>query len=322
MTSSIIIRINEGKYKREVEFPDIDFSQGGVLIDLISLKVKCPVCHAHLMDKDNLIDNEPGVKLNIYINDKKGTIWLSSIYGSYNYHSDIDIPENEVGVFECPHCKSQIMSDKKCEECSSPLVQLNLLDGGKVHICSKAGCKNHSVEFQDINTALGHLYQDFSYHGDRTKNIKIIKRPEKLEKKELQRRDKEIIMSGTYLQSFCPHCKRSLIENNMLKFRIEKDNKEKGYLLLSPYLNIFSHKSTIRLPEKKKVKDIRCWHCDTSLIEKEVRCPLCNSEVAKIAVAAMSKMIDFYICSKKGCTWHGLSDEDLKFIMFEDSEEW
>ena len=50
--------------------------------------------------------------------------------------------------------------------------------------------------------------------------------------------------------------------------------------------------------------------------------PKCDSEIARISVAAMSKMKDFYICSKKGCTWHGLSDEDLKYIIFEDSEEW
>ena len=120
----------------------------------------------------------------------------------------------------------------------------------------------------------------------------------------------------------CPHCKKGLIENNMLKFKIEKDDGKIGYLLLSPYLNVFSHKSTIRLPEKKAVKAIKCWHCESSLIEKDKKCPKCGSEIARISVAAMSKMIDFYICSKKGCTWHGLSDEDLKYIIIEDSEEW
>ena len=292
------------------------------MLDIISVKVKCPVCHASLMDDKNLIDNEPGVKLTIYINDKKGNIWLSSIYGSYNFRSDIDIPDNKIGVFECSHCKTQIPSEKNCDICSSPLIQLNLIDGGLVNFCSKVGCENHSVEFQDLKTALGHFYEDFSYHGNSMKNITIIKRPDKTKKDQVINDDREIIMSGTYLQSFCPHCKKSLIENNMLKLKIEKDNNEIGYLLLSPYLNVFSHKSTIRLPEKKTVKAIKCWHCDSNLIEKMKKCPKCNSEIARIAVAAMSKMIDFYICSKKGCTWHGLSDEDLKYIIIEDSEEW
>ena len=292
------------------------------MLDLISLKVKCPNCHTSLMDEQNPIDNEPGVKLKISINDKIGTIWLSSIYGSYNFHSDIEIPEDKTGIFACPHCETKIISEKKCEVCSSPLIHLNLLDGGKVNFCSKAGCKNHSVEFQDLKTALGHIYEDFSYHGSRTKNIKIKKNPEQKRKEQLKKDDRETIDSGTFLQSFCPHCKKSLIENNMLKFKIEKNDKESGYLLLSPYLNIFTHKSTIRLPEKKAVKQIKCRYCDKSLLVKDKKCPKCDSEVAKIAVAAMSKMIDFYICSKKGCTWHGLSDEDFKYIIFEDSEEW
>ena len=291
------------------------------MLDLISLQVKCPICHKSLMYEENLVDNKPAVKLKIAIDSKKGTIWLSSIYGSYNFHSDIDVPEGKIATFECPHCKSQIPSEKKCEKCSSPLIHLYLLDGGKVNICSKAGCKNHSVEFQDFKTALNHVYRDFSYLS-KTSNIQIMKKTGKVKEKTQIKDDKEIITSGTYLQTFCPHCKKSLIENNMLKFKIEKDNGEIGFLLLSPYLNVFSHKSTIRLPEKKAMKEIKCWHCESSLMEKDKKCPQCGSEIARIFVAAMSKMTDFYICSKKGCTWHGLSDEDLKYIIIEDSEEW
>jgi hypothetical protein len=33
-------------------------------------------------------------------------------------------------------------------------------------------------------------------------------------------------------------------------------------------------------------------------------------------------MIDFFVCAKKGCTWHGLSKEDLDEIRLEDSMEW
>lgn len=172
------------------------------MLDLISLKIKCPICHTSLMDNDNLVDNQPGVKMKIHINNQKGTIWLSSIYGSYNFHSDIEIPEDEIGIFECPYCTNQIISNKKCTECSSPLVQLYLLDGGKISICSKAGCKNHSVEFQDLKTDLNHIYQDFSYRGSSTRNIEILKRPEKSIKEKLKKTDREIIISGTYCNPF------------------------------------------------------------------------------------------------------------------------
>jgi len=70
------------------------------------------------------------------------------------------------------------------------------------------------------------------------------------------------------------------------------------------------------------VKDLKCPHCTKSLIQLDQKCPRCNSDVAKLKVAAMSKMIDFFICAKKGCTWHGLSDDDLQDIILEDSPEW
>jgi len=133
---------------------------------------------------------------------------------------------------------------------------------------------------------------------------------------------KEIITSGTFLRSYCPHCERGLIEDNKLKLTVVKDSGEKGQLLLSPYLNVFISKSTISIPDKSVVKDLKCPHCTKSLIQRDQRCPRCGSEIAKIKIAAMSKMIDFYICAKKGCVWHGLSDDDIQDIILEDSEEW
>ncbi|MBN1389437.1 MAG: hypothetical protein JXA22_02230 [Candidatus Thermoplasmatota archaeon] len=132
---------------------------------------------------------------------------------------------------------------------------------------------------------------------------------------------KEIITSGTFLRSYCPYCENSLTVGNNLKLIIIEDGK-KGQLMLSPYLNVFISKSTITIPERSVATDLKCPHCSKSLIQKEQRCPRCNSEIARIKVAAMSKMIDFFICAKKGCTWHGLSDEDIQDIILEDSEEW
>jgi rRNA maturation endonuclease Nob1 len=51
-------------------------------------------------------------------------------------------------------------------------------------------------------------------------------------------------------------------------------------------------------------------------------CEKCGSPVAMIAISARSKLIDFYICSKKGCRWHGLSEDDIEEIKLEDSLEW
>lgn len=284
--------------------------------ELISLKLKCPVCGKSLMDKEHLVDNEPSISLNVKIADQSGEIHLSSIYGSYNYTTNIDMPKGEVAEFFCPHCKSLITSDAECLTCSAPMVPFYLDMGGKVAICSRSGCKNHFVEFEDLSVALRKLYQEYGLAGkDNFKPDREITRIEQpVDEK------KEILESGTFLNSYCPHCHKSLIEDNMLKLKIH--NGEEGFLLLSPYLNVFTSKSTIFLEEDKTLKDIRCWHCNKSLIPVNKSCGKCGSDVVKIEVTARTKLVDFYICTKKGCRWHGLSEDDYYDIRLQDSLEW
>ncbi len=289
------------------------------MYELMSLKLKCPECNTSLMDKEHQIDNEAGIKLDVECLGEKGSIWLSSIYGSYNYSSSIELPQESVADFHCPHCHEQIISSSECLACSAPMVPLFLDMGGKVSICSRSGCKNHFVEFDDLSVALKRLYQDYRYDG------KGMKRPDPKEapaKPVPEKVDEaaEIIETGAFLHSYCPECKKSLIEDDMLKLKIS--NGEKGFLMLSPYLNVFTSKSTIFLSEDKVVKDVQCPHCNTSLIADNRTCGKCSSPVAKINVGARTKLIDFYICTKKGCKWHGLNEEDFIDIRLEDSLEW
>jgi DNA-directed RNA polymerase subunit RPC12/RpoP len=290
------------------------------MFNIISLKVKCPLCSASLMDREQKVDNEPGIKLEIAIGDKKGHIWLSSIYESYNYISDLEIPSGAVALFSCPVCHGQITSKDKCDACDAPLIPFHLEEGGKVTICSRAGCKKHAVAFDDLSTALNYFYDKYTYvHVENmpvttpTEHVKVITEAEE---------EKEIIKNGAFLSSYCPHCEKSLIEDRMIKLAIENEKGEKGFLMLSPYLNVFTHKSTVKLPEHQVIKNISCPHCGEKLFIKEKQCPVCNSDIAMMKVAAMTRMIDFYICAKKGCTWHGLSDEDLQSIILEDSKDW
>lgn len=290
------------------------------MFNIISLKVKCPLCSISLMDKDQMVDNEPGIKLNITIGNKGGNIWLSSIYESYNYIADIDIPQNEIAIFHCPHCKKELVSSDICDICDAPMVALHLDTLGDVSICSRAGCKKHLVSFKDLTKAMNYFYDNYSYAYIRPTSGYPPLNPEPVLK--LKDDEKEIIKTGSFLSSYCPHCRCSLIEDRMIKFKVESETSEMGYLFLSPYLNIFTHKSTVKLPENHQIKSIRCFHCNEQLFVQDKHCPVCNSEIAKIMVAAMTKMIDFYICSKKGCIWHGLSDEDMQSIVLEDSKDW
>ncbi|MBA7532509.1 hypothetical protein ES705_24735 [subsurface metagenome] len=292
-----------------------------IMFELISLKVNCPVCGESLMDEKTLVDNCPSYKLRIKIGEKEGIMNLSSVWESYNYLCDVETPEDAIIKIFCSHCNSEIISDAKCEVCKAPMIPLDLELGGKIDICSRVGCKNHFMKFVDLTFALKNLFSEselngMPYYRDMTmsgheSDTALSHEEEKI----------EIIKSGTFLHAFCPHCKKTLIEKNMIKFKVAK-GKESGFLMLSPYLNIFTSKSTIFLQEGKMIGEFKCFHCNTSLMVENQSCEECGSEIAKIAISARTKLIDFYICAKKGCRWHGLSKEDLNDIRLEDSLEW
>lgn len=289
--------------------------------NLISWKVSCPVCNTSFMDNDYKIDNEPSIKLMIEIPGKKSYIRLSSVYGSFNYAAEMNIEPGRIVVFSCPHCKGKITSQELCYVCRAPMSSVFLEIGGKINFCTRNGCKNHNISFEDLSDALAKLHQEYGlkthFHLDEIVNVKVMRKIKTQEEKR-----KEIIESGSFLQTYCPHCKKSLIEKDMLKLKVIKKKNETGYIFLSPYLNVFTSKSTIFLKEDQKVEDIRCFYCNKSLMMANVKCGRCSASVAKIHISARTKMINFFICAKKGCTWHGLSKEDLDDIRLEDSLEW
>ena len=197
----------------------------------ISLKVDCPRCGKSLMDSKKLIDDIPSIRMNISLEGSNGTINLSSFYGSYNYECKLDIAPEYEYQFYCPHCFENLNSDTKCVACDSTMVPLKIREGGEVRFCSRAGCKNHNVEFVDLTNVRDYFHQN-------------IEKPEIVEinSKEEKAIQKELIKSGTFLRIYCPHCKKSLIEKNSVLFKIVNQNEEKGYLMLSPYLNVFLYK--------------------------------------------------------------------------------
>lgn len=133
--------------------------------DPISLNLSCPRCGKSLNDVSTLIDDYPSIKLLIRTSQNEGSIWLSSVYGSYEHKSTCDVPPNEIAVFSCPHCAAKLTSRKTCDLCDAPMVDFHLPAGGLVSICSRAGCKKHSVEFEDIETAINYFYNTYDAHN-------------------------------------------------------------------------------------------------------------------------------------------------------------
>lgn len=133
---------------------------------VVSLTTKCPHCDASLMDEGLLINNRPTIKLLIHTTiGQKGFINLSSIYGDYNFSSEFQIKEEEVVKFFCPHCNESLFRKKiECDICGAPIVSLNCNIGGRVSLCSRSGCKNHYVVFEDLDTTIRKFYDDYGYH--------------------------------------------------------------------------------------------------------------------------------------------------------------
>ena len=134
---------------------------------IISINVNCPRCGKSLMDHDHQIDGKPGIKL--LIKTEKGTsnIWLSSMYSSYNFISDIELEKGQIYVFSCPFCNSEITSEEHCDICKASMSFVVLDMGGKINFCSRRGCNKHSMEFEDVSMALKKLYEDFDSYSSK-----------------------------------------------------------------------------------------------------------------------------------------------------------
>ncbi len=133
---------------------------------VVSLTVKCPHCSASLMDEGHLINNKPSIRLSIETPlHQKGNIWLSSIYGDFNYSCEFEIHEGDVVKFTCPQCQEDLKKKKiECDICGAPIISVNCSIGGRVSFCSRNGCKNHYVVFEELDTTIRKYYDEYGYH--------------------------------------------------------------------------------------------------------------------------------------------------------------
>ncbi len=127
----------------------------------ISLLVKCPFCGKLLMDSEEMIHGKPSIRLNIQTRKNRGVIYLCSIYECYDFRTEVPLKEKEVVEFTCPHCNQELNTKEECQVCHAPMVALLLTTGGRVSLCSRTGCPNHYVAFDDLSTELQKFYETF-----------------------------------------------------------------------------------------------------------------------------------------------------------------
>jgi NADH:ubiquinone oxidoreductase subunit E/predicted RNA-binding Zn-ribbon protein involved in translation (DUF1610 family) len=113
---------------------------------IFPIDVNCPRCNRSLMDETFVIDGYPSIKVNISYNHENGCLRLSCLYGSYNVSTELDVPTETVVKFHCPQCGVEIPSTSDCVICGAPMVPMLIEGGGIVKICSRRGCRNHSLD--------------------------------------------------------------------------------------------------------------------------------------------------------------------------------
>lgn len=128
---------------------------------MVVVKVKCPHCGKSLMDSKKKIDGEQSISVKLTYAGKKGMLYLSPVYGSYNIETEIEVPKGKIAGFRCPHCESDLKSTRKCDVCNAQMVAFELKDGGTVQICSRRGCKKHLIEFEDPSKELELFYKTY-----------------------------------------------------------------------------------------------------------------------------------------------------------------
>ena len=127
----------------------------------ISLHVNCPHCRKSLMDEEKLLQDHPSIKLNIVTPEERGVLHLCSIYECYDHETDLELKKGTIVDFYCPKCNKELLVNEECNVCSAPMVAFVLKVGGRVSICSREGCANHYIAFQDLSAELSKFYHEY-----------------------------------------------------------------------------------------------------------------------------------------------------------------
>lgn len=132
----------------------------------VQVNVKCPYCRRSLMDETKIIEGYPSVKAIIQHGNRRGFLHLSSIYGSYAIDSEINVLMDEIVLFFCPFCQASLLTKNLCKVCDAPMTSFELLHGGKVEICTRRGCKEHFIEFSNLEQKISKFYNTYEVFAD------------------------------------------------------------------------------------------------------------------------------------------------------------
>jgi len=125
----------------------------------IRVQVDCPNCSGSLMEPGVKVDGLDSILFLAKVGNSRDHLYLSQIYGSYN--KSFKQGEDLIGSIvecSCPRCSTPFPVVGTCK-CEAPIIALNLKHGGKIKVCTRNGCKKHSLEFENSDDAFS-LFQN------------------------------------------------------------------------------------------------------------------------------------------------------------------
>lgn len=115
------------------------------------IDVSCPRCNHSLMDPARPIEGSPSIKVLVTAGRQQGWLRLSGLYGHYVYEQTDGIPAGTVVALFCPQCHGLLGGVSTCPDCSAPLVPLLVHGGAILQVCSRLGCRGHSLDLSGVN---------------------------------------------------------------------------------------------------------------------------------------------------------------------------
>ena len=127
-----------------------------------------------------------------------------------------------------------------------------------------------------------------------------------------------------FLHIYCPKCSAPLIQDKNVQLKAVTKNGEEALLEIFVYLNVYEaeQKYQIVTYPDTEIQDVKCPHCNQSIVRAEVRCEICGSLSAELLAAAVQFRVPFLFCLKKGCHWHRITSEDELRLIKDSSREW
>jgi hypothetical protein len=124
----------------------------------IRVKANCPNCNSSLMEPGVQVDALDSILFLAKVGNSRGNLYLSQIYGSYNkIFKQVEDITGSIVECSCPRCSTPFPVVGTCE-CKAPIIALDLKDGGNIKVCTRNGCKKHSLEFENSDDAFS-LFQ-------------------------------------------------------------------------------------------------------------------------------------------------------------------